>query len=194
VKPGEKRGLVLAAAGAAALGALALTGRRAPVKYSYGGPDFRNGKGQLLSRDPAKLLPSFAARLEVLFQRLRARRHPRTGFPFDPLLHEGRRERARAEGLAVEGVGSKNSLHIYGAAADIISKSKGWNDPEFFKALGEEARAVGLFWGGDWDDDGVREPGEDDQPHVQAVPATPKAQNELRASRTPDAVARRYLA
>lgn len=192
MKPGEKRGLVLAAAGAAALGALALSSRR-PVKYSYGGPDYRNGKGQLLSRDPAKLLPSFAARLELLFRRLRARKHPRTGLYFDPMLHEGRRERARAEGLAVEGVGSKNSLHIYGAAADIISKSKGWSDPAFFKALGEEARAVGLFWGGDWDGDGVREPGEDDQPHVQAVPATKAAQGELRASRTPDAVARRYL-
>jgi peptidoglycan L-alanyl-D-glutamate endopeptidase CwlK len=39
-------------------------------------------------------------------------------------------------------------------AADVIDTRWGWSDGAerngFWKALGEEARAVGLYWGGDW--------------------------------------------
>lgn len=38
-------------------------------------------------------------------------------------------------------------------AADIIDKRWAWNESDcmkFFKALGEEAKKVGLVWGGDW--------------------------------------------
>ena len=48
-----------------------------------------------------------------------------------------------------------------GAAADIVSASKLWSDPAFFRALGEEADRLGLYWGGHW-----KKP---DSPHVQAL-------------------------
>lgn len=47
-------------------------------------------------------------------------------------------------------------------AADIVDADRGWDHPEFFEALGEEAKAVGLVWGGDW-----RNP---DSAHVQLWP------------------------
>lgn len=116
-----------------------------------GGPD-ANG----LSRDPSLLLPAFRARLEVLFARLRAQ-------GFDPFLHEGYRTAARAAQLAKEGSGKAQSTHTYGIGADVISKSRGWKWPEFFVALGREAEALGMTWGGRWDT-------RVDQAHVQAVP------------------------
>ena len=35
-------------------------------------------------------------------------------------------------------------------AVDIVSTSKGWNDMDFFKALGRVGKSHGLYWGGDW--------------------------------------------
>jgi len=131
--------------------------------YSFGGPD-KSG----VSRDPSRLLPAFADRLELLFARLRAR-------GFDPMLHEGYRTPARAAELARQKKGIVDSLHIYGAAADIVSKSTGWSNPAFFKALGQEAEAIGLTWGGRF--------AEVDSTHVQAVPG--KFENALRALAAP---------
>lgn len=129
------------------------------IGFSYGGPD-KNG----LSRDPSLLLPSFAARVETLFQRLRAR-------GFDPFLNEGYRTQARAAQLAAEGPGIVDSMHCYGAAADIKSFSRGFEWPEFFVALGQEAEKLGLTWGGRFPNG--------DGPHVQAL--TVKAQPTFRA-------------
>lgn len=124
--------------------------------YSYGGPDFKG-----ISRDPKLLVPAFADRLELLFQNMRE-------VGFDPQLHEGWRSPERAKDLSKTGAGIDDSLHIYGGAADIISASKGWSDPTFFKALGREAKALGLTWGGDWKNV--------DSTHVQAVPVMLQAQ------------------
>lgn len=128
------------------------------ASFNYGGPDSKNG----LSRDPNLLLPAFAKRLNLLFAALRAR-------GFDPVLNEGYRSPARALALSQPRAdGSKppgiaNSLHIYGAAADIISASTAFSNPAFFRALGEEADRLGLFWGGHFKS-------HVDTPHVQAVP------------------------
>lgn len=154
------------------------------ASYSYGRPDERG-----ISRDPRLLLPSFAGRLELLFRRLRARRDPVTGQFFDPVLHEGFRTFERAKMLSEKpgSPGIPNSLHCYGAAADIISARDKWNNPRFFAALGEEAKRLRLTWGGDWADR--------DYPHVQAVPVP--AQDGLRRladAKARDSYARRHLA
>lgn len=119
--------------------------------YTYGGPDFKS-----ISRDPYRLVPAFADQLEKLFQRMRA-------LGFDPLLYEAWRSPARAKELATKGTGIVDSMHIYGGAADIVSAKNLWSDPTFFKALGREAKALGLTWGGDFSDGA-------DMPHIQAVP------------------------
>jgi peptidoglycan L-alanyl-D-glutamate endopeptidase CwlK len=119
---------------------------------NIGGPD-KNG----ISRDPSLLLPAFAAKLAELFRRLRA-------LGFDPLLYEGYRTPERAMMLAEKGSGTIDTLHTYGAAADIVSQSKLWDHPQFFQALGREAEALGMTWGG-------RFKSRVDMPHVQAVSA-----------------------
>jgi hypothetical protein len=161
--------LWLLGVGGGVVGALILSRRRR--SYSFGRPDTAT-----LSRDPKLLLPSFADTLEVLFQRMRAR-------GFDPCLHEGYRTPARAAELDRQGKGKSDSLHIYGAAADIVSCSTQWSDPKFFRALGAEAEALGLTWGGRFMDG--------DSNHVQAVPY--EAENELRVSTNPDVVAKRFV-
>lgn len=167
---------ILAAAGGALLlfrpsstpGAAVYAGR-----YSFGEPDDIQ-KG--LSRDPNRLLPSFARKVEVLFQRLRAR-------GLDPMLNEAYRTPERARRLAQAGTGIADSMHSYGAAVDIVDRRLYWNAPAFFRALGEEAEALGLTWGGRFS--------RVDMPHVQAVPV--KAQNAIRASANPEAIAAEYL-
>lgn len=103
------------------------------------------------------LLPAFAQRLRAVFAALAAR-------GFDPYLHEGLRSRARAESLASDGSGIKDSMHVYGAAADVISASRHWDWPEFFSALGEESERLGLTWGGRFS--------RKDLDHVQAIPVS----------------------
>lgn len=69
-------------------------------------------------------------------------------------MFEARRSDARQRWLY--GVGRTHSLkrkpiswtldskHLKGKAADIISKSRLWNWPEFYKALAEEAEREGM--------------------------------------------------
>jgi hypothetical protein len=141
--------LVLLLAGTASAAVITQPGRRRG--YSYGGAPRRSG----VDRDPANLLPGFADKLEILFQRMRAR-------GFKPYLWEGRRSAARAGKLAAGGTGIKLSMHILGAAADILDENKLWSaSPAFWSALGEESRRLGLTWGGNWR--------RADKPHVQAV-------------------------
>jgi len=129
----------------------------------FGGPD----QGEI-SRDPKLLLPAFATKLAELFRRMRAR-------GFDPMLHEGWRSPARAAALAAKGTGKAISTHTFGAGADIVSASKLWSNPAFFVALGQEAEAIGLTWGGRFSDADLN--------HVQAV----KTNDEAKLVATPTA-------
>ncbi len=73
---------------------------------------------------------------------------------FDPVVFEAKRSEERQRWLYAYGrtrsKGKKpitwtlNSRHLVGKAADIISKSRGWNDPTFFHALAEAAIAEGM--------------------------------------------------
>lgn len=123
--------------------------------YTFGGKMLRSG----VDRDPNKLLPGFAKKVDLLFKAMRAR-------GFRPMLWEGYRTPERAAQLSEQGVGIANSLHIYGAAADIVDESTApdyWKGaPGFWTALGEEAEKLGLTWGGRWT--------KRDLPHVQAIP------------------------
>lgn len=121
------------------------------TRYSYGGPPLKAG----IDRDPGNLLPGFAARVELLFARMRER-------GFHPLLWEGLRTPARAAELERKGTGSARSIHCLGAAVDILDEATKWNAPEaFWLALGGSAAELGLTWGGEWR--------KRDLPHVQAV-------------------------
>lgn len=97
--------------------------------------------------DIDKLRPDVAEKVKLLIQRMRVR-------GFDPVVFETLRTKERQQWLY--GIGRTHSLdrkpvtwtlkskHLEGKAADIISKSRGWNWPAFYAALGQEARAVGL--------------------------------------------------
>ncbi len=118
--------------------------------FSFGG----NSTAKI-DRDPAKLLPGFARKVEQLFRAMRAR-------GFDPILWEGMRSVARAKELAAKGTGIADSMHSYGAAVDIVDRTLLWDAPKaFWAALGEEAQKLGLTWGGTFSDP--------DKPHVQAI-------------------------
>ncbi len=163
----------LALAGSA-VGLLLASGRQGASDPLGDGIARRKG----VDRDPRKLLPSFRQRLGLVFEALRAR-------GFNPLLWEGFRTPQRAAELADAGEyrAKKNSLHILGAAADVVDATKLWNAPPgFFKALGEEAVRHGLTWGGDFGD----------PDHVQAVKV--KDQAGLRAALDKDVFVKERLA
>lgn len=120
------------------------------------------------------LLPSFRVRVEEMLAAMKKR-------GFEPLVWETLRTPERAEMLSKEGK-SKNgarSMHVsadgFSAAVDVICAKRKWEHPEFFKALGEEARKLGLSWGGDWATF-------KDLPHVQAIAV--KEQAAFRALKT----------
>lgn len=117
----------------------------------------RNYSSRYKEDDVNLLLPTFRQRVLALLVRMRVR-------GFDPIVFDTKRTAAEAAANAAKGTGIVNSLHITGAAADIISASKGWSDPAFFKALGEEARKLWLTWGGTFT--------KVDGPHVQAIPVS----------------------
>ncbi len=165
------------AVGAAIL-ALVFMRRRAP-RWTYGsklpGIASSSAGGGELNRDPAMLLPSFADTVEVLFRRLRAE-------GYDPMLNESYRspERgARLKSLGYSQAGDK-SMHVHGAAVDIISASGGWQGSEdLWQAMGPIAEDLGLVWGGRW--------AFYDPAHVQAVAVS--EQSKLRSSSEPDELA-----
>lgn len=125
--------------------------------YTFGGPMLKAG----VDRDPKKLAPPFARKVEKLFQRLRAR-------GYQPMLWEGYRTPARAAQLAKDGTGIALSMHSLGLAVDVVdgsNPSNPWNaSPGFYKAVGEEAENLGLIWGGRWP--------KADMPHIQAIPVS----------------------
>jgi hypothetical protein len=148
-------------AGLAGLGALALTLRSA--RYTFGGDPVRAG----VDRDPAKLQPAFARKVEKVFQGMRAR-------GFEPMLWEGYRTPARAAELSVRGTGISDSLHANGIAVDVVDGAL-WaagRDPwaasaAFWAALGQEYERQGITWGGRFS--------RGDRPHGQAIPVSMQA-------------------
>jgi hypothetical protein len=81
---------------------------------------------------------------------------------FNPYLWEGYRSPQRAGELADRGTGIRDSMHIYGIAADIVDADALWSpSPAFWRVLEQEAEALGLTWGGDFK--------RGDRPHVQAI-------------------------
>lgn len=100
------------------------------------------------------LLPSFKAKIVTLLSRLKAR-------GFDPVVVDTRRTAAQAAANAAKGTGIVDSLHITGAAADIISNAFGRSSAAFNRALAEESLRLGLTSGSTFSNNDVA--------HVQAV-------------------------
>jgi hypothetical protein len=123
--------------------------------YDYGLPDRYDAalNGMPVSRNPYLLIPSFAERLQDLFNSMRAA-------GYDPVFSEGFRTSARAQLLNERGTGVPDSMHEYGAAVDIDSKKDGFSNDKFYIALGEHSQRLGLTWGGTFSAD---------RRHVQAV-------------------------
>jgi hypothetical protein len=114
--------------------------------------------------DLEALQPEFRRKVEALITRMQAD-------GFDPMVWETYRTPARAKLLSKRGTGIAPradgsipiGMHQLGLAVDIVSKSKLWTPPRaFWDALGAEAKALGLTWGGTWK--------RVDKPHVQMIP------------------------
>lgn len=120
--------------------------------------------------DVALLLPS----LQLVHNALKAKM---VELGHKPCTRDTRRSAKEAEANAKRGVGIKDSIHEYDAAFDMICDVHGWacaSSPKlkcrFFVDLRREGLALGLFRGPEWD-----------WPHLQAIPATKRAQDGLRA-------------
>lgn len=124
--------------------------------------------------DLALLQPAFRVKVTQLLGRMQL-----SGF--DAIAWETYRTPARSKLLSKRGTGIAPradgsiplGMHNLGLAVDIVSASKRWTPPPaFWTALGREAKALGLTWGGTWK--------RVDRPHVQALPVG--AQNRVRAA------------
>lgn len=118
---------------------------------------------------------------------------------FRAVLFDGLRTRAEAARNAARGKGIADSIHCYGAAADLICAQHGWGcfkaKCKFFEVLVEEARALKLVAGIKLRNGNV------DWPHVQGIPATKKDQDAMRrlgtgeeSIKARDALVRAFLA
>ncbi len=125
------------------------------------------------------LLPSMQKAVQKLLANMEAR-------GFDPMVFETLRSAAREKELDAKGAGSAGtSMHFYGAAADIVSRSHMWDWPEFYVALCEEAEKLGLVSGHHWK--------RVDSTHVQAVPVAQQPTFRRLKVRDRDAFIRPYL-
>lgn len=118
--------------------------------------------------DPSRPLPYDSALLDpVLRDRVAAMLLDLEGDGYDPRVFEGARTQQRQAWLYGS---SRPSFAVYGRtgpkltgtltasnhgayparAVDVISRSRGWEWPEFYVALGAAAKRQGLTWGGDW--------------------------------------------
>jgi hypothetical protein len=123
------------------------------------------------------LLSAFRPKVDLMLLAMAAR-------GFKTRVFETRRSRQRAHYLASIGK-SKNgalSMHCLDAALDCVDAEKLWDNPAFFRALGQESQKIGLTWGGDWDGNPNTKETFVDSPHVQAIPL--RLQNRFRALRT----------
>jgi D-alanyl-D-alanine dipeptidase len=93
------------------------------------------------------LRPNFRNKIEELMNVMEMK-------GYDPIIFESLRSNSRQNWLySIGRTYQKNrkpvtwtlqSKHLTGEACDIISKSKGWNNPKFFEALQHEAHLLGL--------------------------------------------------
>lgn len=112
--------------------------------------------------DLSQLLPAFQPLATKLLEALRER-------GFTPVARCTGRTRAEAAANAARGTGIRDSMHLYGAAMDVVCGVHWWDCGKhgcrFFEALGEEAERLGLTWGGRWKRGGKGP----DLPHVQCL-------------------------
>lgn len=116
----------------------------------------------------------FAPKLTALVQRMKALGHPivvtskqRTAEEQARLYRQGRGSKGRIV-TEKSGQPGDESLHQQGLAADIAFVGKNgqpdYSESHPWQLLGDTAKTLGLFWGGDW-------PTLQDRPHVQLPPA-----------------------
>jgi peptidoglycan L-alanyl-D-glutamate endopeptidase CwlK len=109
---------------------------------------------ETVDRDLTHCAPSFVLNLVRGLQAARAA-------GLDPIVHEAYRSDARQRWLFAQGRARPGEIvthaqsalyswHGYGLAADVISASRGWDDPSFFRRLAPHMQRAGLDWGGDW--------------------------------------------
>lgn len=119
------------------------------------------------------LLPSFAAKVRQVIENME-------GLGYDPIPFDTLRTPAEAAKFFARGVGSKDSMHLYGVACDIICGIHGWecrkNKCKFFTDLGKTVESLGLVWGG-------RFKNRNDMPHFQSCTIADQA--EVRAIKDP---------
>jgi hypothetical protein len=91
------------------------------------------------------LLPFFAGKTYAVLASMEAKGYKPV--PFDTL-----RTPAEAAKFFARGTGSKNSMHLYGAACDVICDVHGWGCQakgcNFYRDLGISVELQGLVWGG----------------------------------------------
>jgi hypothetical protein len=114
------------------------------------------------------LLPSMQLQVQAVLDRM-------TKLGFKPVLFDGMRTAEEAARNAAKGTGIKNSIHMYGAACDIICDDHGWQCRakrcKFYTALVRTYKELGFVAGADFPSV--------DQPHGQGV--TLAHQNAMRA-------------
>lgn len=135
--------------------------------------------------DITKLLPSFRARVQEILTRMGE-------LGFQAVLHDGLRTAAEAATNAQAGKGIKDSMHLYGCAADIICNQHGWDchratpPCKFYNVLGEQAETLKLTWG--------RHFSRSDDCHVQAIPVALQSKiREAKDAQARDAVCAKHL-
>lgn len=114
--------------------------------------------------DISDLLPSFQTRAQALLDHLEA-----IGYP--AMVRQTRRTPAQAAANVARGTGIADSMHLYGAAMDVVCKFHLWDchlhGCKFFEMLGDETERLGLVWGGRWR--------RHDLPHVQCLKVSDQA-------------------
>lgn len=128
------------------------------------------------------LVPSFRARVVIVLDEMKA-------LGYQPCLRDTLRTKLEAERNEARGVGIRNSMHLYGVAADVICDVHGWgcrsSGCKFFQDLRETALKAGCFIGP-----------QNDWPHFQAVPASVGAQDKVRKAKNVqeiDDLCKKYL-
>ena len=105
---------------------------------------------------------------------------------FVPVLFSGLRTPEEALKNAAKGTGIVDSMHLYGAAADVICSAHGWGchkeGCKFYDVLGEEAEKLGFVWGGRFS--------RGDFPHVQGLPVSWQSQMRV-LGKAPETAAKR---